>query len=688
MIARSLYPSGCPSQTPASPPLTFNPQLLLPSAALPSTTSSAVPVKREDDDVQFLFENPVKKRKVDRTPVKPTEVFPRTLVADERSTLSHSRPGTGTTNRGGQQSETNASSPQPHGHSHMQRHVIQENYTQPQKVQCQHPESRMSIGTPTPSSTTSPVSDYPKGCSLPFLGKRISPGTFWTAPATRPRSSPALSPKQLPEHISPSVLKLEPSQPVTGHLGNADTVKRHLGPKTPSIQLMAQSAVVTRVNTETVSAKQQLAITGCGITQEIHSPQGTKKCQGAQILQAVVPLDFSGSMSMSCHQDQALGRQLDGIASTGTAFQSKIPPQGLEVMGTDLPVGPSLFTSSEPARSGSPVNHNGQGLGVQQPGTNPSFAFGHRQHGDTRGQCNVSSHLSVKPPCRKCVEARLRRKAAGLAAGVVPALKHSFAQPGNTQHAYPSLIPPTWTSPTNTPFAAQWMGPTAYGSFLHQQFAPAPSGQTSDQQYSSDGNSAMAQSMPIVTMGPSPTFPTSQMTNNLPQHTTSGPRFSSTVAPMPAKQPTPRQLQTQPSGKHIVVDIADTCLEMFPFDEVAQRHSQPVQKVRDVFDAIIQVPLLRCTTDKRRAGKLGTARVKEFNQTRREMQSNGYVGDGGVGRPTTQSRPQPGQTPSSQQQQHQQREKQQYPSAWEVAQFMGPNDMGLGFHAPFGGPWG
>ncbi|RYP41737.1 hypothetical protein DL767_000753 [Monosporascus sp. MG133] len=79
---------------------------------------------------------------------------------------------------------------------------------------------------------------------------------------------------------------------------------------------------------------------------------------------------------------------------------------------------------------------------------------------------------------------------------------------------------------------------------------------------------------------------------------------------------------------NLIVDVAETCQEKFPFEEVAQRHNTPVEKVFDVFAAIIQVPLLRCPTDRRRPGRLATSRIREYTRAKRDIQeSRGGVGD-------------------------------------------------------------
>ncbi|KAL5331829.1 hypothetical protein ACEPPN_001367 [Leptodophora sp. 'Broadleaf-Isolate-01'] len=70
---------------------------------------------------------------------------------------------------------------------------------------------------------------------------------------------------------------------------------------------------------------------------------------------------------------------------------------------------------------------------------------------------------------------------------------------------------------------------------------------------------------------------------------------------------------------NLIVDIAETCQELFPFAEVAERHEVPIQKVFDTFSAIIQLPLLRNADDRRRHGSLGKRRMKEYRDAKRAM---------------------------------------------------------------------
>ena len=79
----------------------------------------------------------------------------------------------------------------------------------------------------------------------------------------------------------------------------------------------------------------------------------------------------------------------------------------------------------------------------------------------------------------------------------------------------------------------------------------------------------------------------------------------------------PRAAQQHP--QNMLVDIAKTCQDIFPFEEIAKRHNQPIQEVFDTFSAIIQLPLLRSRTDPRRPGRLGSTRMREFREAKKAV---------------------------------------------------------------------
>ncbi|KAJ4425149.1 hypothetical protein N0V82_000204 [Gnomoniopsis sp. IMI 355080] len=97
-------------------------------------------------------------------------------------------------------------------------------------------------------------------------------------------------------------------------------------------------------------------------------------------------------------------------------------------------------------------------------------------------------------------------------------------------------------------------------------------------------------------------------------------------SPQPSPQPIPtNQGPALPEPKkhspNLIVDIAETCEELFPYEEVAKRHGVTRVKVVETFGAIIQLPLLRCTTDKKRHGKLATSRLREYTKAKKDMEA-------------------------------------------------------------------
>ncbi|SPO05873.1 uncharacterized protein DNG_08562 [Cephalotrichum gorgonifer] len=115
--------------------------------------------------------------------------------------------------------------------------------------------------------------------------------------------------------------------------------------------------------------------------------------------------------------------------------------------------------------------------------------------------------------------------------------------------------------------------------------------------------------------------------------------------------------QEHSPGKHIIVDIADTAMEVFPFAKVAKRHNVAIDKVRNIFDAVVAVPFLRVPTDKRRAGKVGQERVKKYLMVKKDLKKQaGERGESGQ------------------------------VSAYDVARSMGPKAPG-GRADGFPGPW-
>ncbi|ATZ50876.1 hypothetical protein BCIN_06g03490 [Botrytis cinerea B05.10] len=78
-----------------------------------------------------------------------------------------------------------------------------------------------------------------------------------------------------------------------------------------------------------------------------------------------------------------------------------------------------------------------------------------------------------------------------------------------------------------------------------------------------------------------------------------------------------------PAARHspnLIIDIAQTSQDTFPFAAVAARHNKPIQKVFDTFSAIIQLPLLKQAADGRRHGPLGSERMRMYREAKRAME--------------------------------------------------------------------
>ena len=84
-------------------------------------------------------------------------------------------------------------------------------------------------------------------------------------------------------------------------------------------------------------------------------------------------------------------------------------------------------------------------------------------------------------------------------------------------------------------------------------------------------------------------------------------------------------------AQNLYVDIAETVEEIFPFEEVAKRHGTSTSRVVDAVKGIIQLPLLRCQSDKRRAGPLAMERMQGFREAKRARLATQTASDQGGG---------------------------------------------------------
>ncbi|KAJ8131331.1 hypothetical protein O1611_g2297 [Lasiodiplodia mahajangana] len=237
---------------------------------------------------------------------------------------------------------------------------------------------------------------------------------------------------------------------------------------------------------------------------------------------------------------------------------------------------------------------------------------------------NHHRHISStqKQPCQIC--SRLRHQAQFPGTQGLPMVKAALpphltpqlhCHPSYGQHIHPQIIamPTSNMHQFGSSFAPVMM-PINRGPFVplpsHQQPQSLPHKVTPQQQEKTERDKRSSSKRARGTQSPE--------TNHSEITATNTTATSSPIKP-PASliQPTYRK-----RSPNLIVDVAETCQERFPFEEVARRHKVPINKVFDVFAAIIQVPLLRCPTDRRRPGRLATARIKEYNRAKKDIQGS------------------------------------------------------------------
>lgn len=631
---------------------------------LPSS-GSIVPAKREDDDVQFVSENAVKKRRVD----SPERKNPPSDISDPGLIVAVPTHTTG--------SSAQVANSDPLA------------------------EGRISIGRlGQPEVPPAADSDQSRGCSAPALEKTYFPDTFWSAPATGPRSSPALSPKQVLEHISPSLLRLEPVSRDARHVSNtsksaepgqsADKTQSLLGSPwsqtQPTQPVTLRAAVHQPEGAQTESNVDENHHEQTGYERQLAGERGAKpqhRPTGVAV-SAQAPTPISHGLSKTTSSKTVSSRpaveHYQEAKETIVSSNSAIGPEALSHKLPDFPapMSTNLFKHNEHANTST----TDSSLRLTKPQQNSPADRGLHAESGT-GDCVERSKSSTKGPCLQCIEKRLRQ----LYSGAFPLPGTSSS--GTSSHVpqvCPSLSPQTWSPHLGmSAFPNQVAAPFAFGQFAaNPQLATSNPSQIQGQRGIKPAPCSEGRNLQMTTRG----FPISQMdqvVDPFHSHMAQGAMAFNVEAQAAPTQPGAQPVQsTQTNGKHLIVDIADTCVDLFPFEEVAQRHDQPVQKIRDIFEAVVQVPLLRCSTDKRRAGKLGTAKVKEYSQAKKEVTSK--HGETTPRRQHQQKTLQgqeleQGRTQRQAQGQPHSQALPYIPSAWELAQYLGASDIN------FPGPW-
>lgn len=524
-----------------------------------------IPAKRPDpavDDVQFISSNPVKRQKVEHPTASPVAnavpVQPiQPQPQPDPQPVTQSIPRMGCDN-----SLTTPNTAAPVAGNETSWPNSEINYSHDRRT------TTGMVGLPSGFSDWEAIFGY-RGCSLPEL-EGYSMSAVRQKPAIM--SSPAISPKHIPQ-----TLDSKPLQPVSA-TGESNEVPQCIQTFQPS----PGHTLTPMMNATT-------------------SHEATKH-----------------------HEAALLKAQREGITGAAKSCPEK--------MAEDTPPTPHQSLLPRTSRSDQQQQHMPL-HGVEQ----------HIPAPDRTSQPHAS-----KQPCQACIQMQQRAAFArtqGLPF-VNPSMPLHMLPPGPyhstfSPQGHPHLMPAMQagmlpfgpgSSPMMVPMNMHnYTGAVMPSPVLSQQHAAQsmPLRPTAAQQQQQQPTAQVPEPGPnnATNLGASSaTKPSATATATAPSVDTAP---AAAICPeSPAKRPRtpapPHPSLLQPTyRKHspnLIVDVAETCQEKFPFEAVAQRHDTTVEKVADVFAAIIQVPLLRCLKDRRRAGRLAHERVKEYNKTKRELQ--------------------------------------------------------------------
>lgn len=475
------------------------------------------------------------------------------------------------------------------------------------------------------------LSNFNRGASLPSMENYVFPPPHDGITRKTARSSPMLSPKQLPQAVPSSQAdnQLSPTIPLNPNdakppvwctaswaassvPAQPTSMNIHMTPTEPTMNLYVQPS----------APEPPAAVHG----EEQQSRTSEKLTDPAQCTEPVPqPRKELGAEHIQNNHHYPLEE------STGLV-QSKKPS------GTQKAWQPAQPTS--------------QILPGSMPHTQPSV----QQHAGNNGYGVATAHaFPLKPPCATCEQ--MRQQALHNKTNMYPVIgSSSHASHGWNSTEVAHLNHPVHMQPAPFPAAGFGMNPSMAQNHLHRPqhvyHGQVPMGYglthvsaqgpypTPVQRIFPGPDMSASESGPGV---PSHKFNTNPQLNASPgssampqtersQHTqaqygsSQPPAAQSSLtaepSPTPAAAPAPRPTTPSPTEKHspnLIVDIAEICEALFPWDEVAERHSVPRQKVVDTFAAIIQLPLIRCTTDKKRHGRLATNRLKDYTRGKNAM---------------------------------------------------------------------
>lgn len=503
--------------------------------------------------------------------------------------------------------------------------------------ECPPPGDTRSANTPShagPSLPTSQplheLSNFNRGASLPSMENYVFPPPPGGITSQTSRSSPMLSPKQLPQTAPSSQTDNQldsiippnangakppawynPSWAASGVPFQPASMNVHMAPDQPMMTPYVQPSAPEAVRDEKQKSRTSEKLTNVA----------------------------------QCPEPATQPRKDVGVENTQNGHQYPME----EVSGSAQVSQPSAPQKAwQPAQLTSPT----------PPGPMPNIQSPAQQHVSNSSGYGVANVHSPppKPPCYACEQ--MRQHALHNKTAMYPVV----GNPSHGNHGWHG----TEVSHANRPAHAQPMPFSAAGfgvspnmiqghlhrpQYLYHGQVPMGYGMTPVSSQAQYPNPVLQRAFPVPDMSASESasgvsshkFTTNPQLNaslgqsnmaptERTQHTqaqgvssqplATQPTLATASSPTPVAAPPPRPPTPPPSERHspnLIVDIAETCEALFPWDEIAERHNVPRQKVLDTFAAIIQLPLIRCTTDKKRHGRLATNRLKDYTRGKNVM---------------------------------------------------------------------
>lgn len=574
-------------------------------------TSCATPAKRgPEDDVQFVAAQPVKKYRNGREQPPATSFHPQNSVLPE----------------------TQAATGQP-------------------------------LTFPVSVASNPPPERYTRTASLPTMDNFAFPSSNTEIPSHTSQSSPILSPRQVPPSMIPSQTHTSTEATLTGSTASAGVYGLEGQKEMTMPWNMSYLPPHPMPQDQNISSIHPAGFTPFQPTNSEQHP-----VLGAQENPSKSP-DVTRSLQSSCIQDDEIGHQrLATSMGQDPAVANEDP--GNEPQQPKSPQVPSQQTQRHAALMSMPCpSVPGVHLSVESPNPAIKDAGSEFQPQQALDDGNVgfpnTQPPAPRPPCLACEQSRqhaIYNHGNTHWAGHHPQLQHPWHVPGTaqpqqmhmgrqstastgtnfhmaastSQNLQPRTNPgPMSHGPVSYVFPAQLQsqipmtlarqmtasagisGPDSLQNILlHNQGQHVLPGQVShvSSTYPSYLQSQLhAFQQPLVL--PRSFLNPSVVTPIQPSVATPQPRSSTsnTRASTPA--------ESREHSPNLIIDIAETCEDLFPWEEVAQRHNVSRQKVVETFSAVVQLPLLRCTTDKRRHGNLATSRLRQYTKAKRDVEA-------------------------------------------------------------------